>query len=470
MGFRTTGILGLLFIGLLAFLYFYEIGGEEARRKAAEDAKKVFSIDEEQVKRVSVRRRDTTLVCVKDGDLWQIVEPIRTDGDRGSIESLIRSVKNLERTGAIADSEDVASGEVELADFGLKDPDATLALERSDGDADTLYLGDKSPTGSYAYLRRSGDPGILATNAWRKSGLEKGLFDLRDKRVLPFDRDDVRKIEVTGSGREVVLVRQEGEWHLEKPIQDRADEDAVKRLLSRLHTVRARGFSANEAADPSRYGLADPRLEVSLYEGEGLAKKTSVFGDPIRVGGKLRYHGKYLPKAPVFQVDSSLVGDVNKTPSDLRIKEIFAFDSTGVDRVTLAYSDSLVDCARDTVGDGWDVLHPPSVTLSSTMEDLIDDVNDLKAEGYVDGEAPHPADYGLDPPQVRVTIRRGSDVVREVAVGKVGEETYASVDGRTQIVEVKERILNRLKVRLTPMEPDAAADTTRAEIPGASGG
>ena len=168
----------------------------------------------------------------------------------------------------------------------------------------------------------------------------------------------------------------------------------------------------------------------------------------------------------MFQVDSSLVGDLGKTPSDLRIKKIFAFDSTGVDRVTLVYADSVVDCARDTVGDGWDVLVPASVSLSSRLEDVIDEVNDLKAEGYVPGEAPNPAEYGLSQPQVRVTIRRGDDIVREVAVGRVGDKVYASVDGRSQIVEVKEKVLRKLKVQLTPIEPDlGVSDTIRADQP-----
>ena len=468
MGFRTTGILALLLIGLLAFLYYYEIGGEDARKKAAEDAKKVFAIDEKNVTRLTLRRGNTTLVCAKDGDLWQILSPIKTDGDRGSIESLIRSVKNAEKTGAVADSEDVASGKVDLADFGLDTPDVSLTLEQAGQGVDTLHLGDKSPTGSYAYFMRSGDPGILTTNAWRKSGFEKGLLDLRDKRVLPFERDAVRKIEVTSGGREIVLAKREGVWHLEHPVTDRADDEAVRRLLSRLHTVRARDFSAEEADDLSKYGLVEPRLSVSLYEGEGLAKKTSLFGDPTWVGGKLRYHGKYLAKPPIFQVDSSFVADVDKTPSDLRVKAIFAFDSTGVDRVTLAYADSVVDCARDTVGDGWDVIEPASVSLSSKIEDVIDEVNDLKAEGYVSGEAPNPADYGLAPPLVRVTIRRGGEIVREVSVGKVGDKAYASVDGRTQIVEVKEKILKRLKVQLTPLEANEGVAEPMRVVPSAT--
>ena len=126
----------------------------------------------------------------------------------------------------------------------------------------------------------------------------------------------------------------------------------------------------------------------------------------------------------------------------------------------------MVDCARDTVGDGWDVLVPASVSLSSRLEDVIDEVNDLKAEGYVPGEAPNPAEYGLSQPQVRVTIRRGDDIVREVAVGKVGDKVYASVDGRSQIVEVKEKVLRKLKVQLTPIEPDlGVSDTIRADQP-----
>ena len=44
---RNLGIVAVLFVGLGAFVYFYEIeGGKKARSEAAEEAKKLFQFEE----------------------------------------------------------------------------------------------------------------------------------------------------------------------------------------------------------------------------------------------------------------------------------------------------------------------------------------------------------------------------------------------------------------------------------------
>ncbi len=459
MGFKTTGVLAVLFIALLGFFYFYEIKGGEERKEAEAEAKKVLQIDDKQVTRLTVQRRDTTVVVAKEGEGWRVLAPLKTEGDRANIESLLRTVNNLERVQVVADEAAVAGGAVDPGDFGLGErPDITVVLEQ-EGRRDTLFFGDKSPTGSYAYLRMSGSPEILAISSWRKSSFDKGLYDLREKRVMPFDRDAVRKIELSYDGQTIVMLKQGEEWQLEKPVAERGDSETIRRFLSRLWTARAKRFAAEEATDLAPYGLDNPWMRVSVYEGEGLALKEAIVGDAVRAGRINRYYVKYAAKSPILMVDSSFVVSMKKSLSDLRYKKIFAFDAGGIDRVTLVYPDSTVDCKRDTSGAVWTAVEPRfHIVSDENVAELIGEVQELEAKSFVAETLDAPEAYGLDVPAIQVKLWAAGRLVREVLVGKKGDEVYAKGDHRPQVVEVLNSILGKLKLDLIAVAPTATAE------------
>lgn len=456
MSFKTTGFLAALFIALLGFLYFYEIRGGEGRKQAETEARKVLRIDDTEVVRLVVQREDTTVVAVREGDGWRILEPLKTGGDRANIESLLRTGKKLEKVQVVADEASLISGAVDPADFGLGKPEITVVFEREGEQRDSLFFGDKSPTGSYVYLRVSGSPEILAVGAWRKSNFAKGLYDLRDKRVVLFDRDEVRKFEIARDGQVIVASKQGGDWRLEKPVADRGDSLVIRRLLSRLWTAQAKRFVTEEATDLAPYGLDDPWMRISIYEGEGLALKEVILGDGLRAGRIKRYYGKYVAKSPVFTVDSTFVKEMMKTPSELRYKKIFAFDSEGIDRVVLVYPDSTVDCRKDTSSQAWTTLEPRFHAASGkSVEDLIERVKELEAVRFAAETLVLPETYGLDAPAVQVKLWKAGQLAREVALGRKGEQVYARGDARPQVVEVGRSILERLTLELSPFIPDS---------------
>ena len=456
MSFRLTGILVLLFVVLLGFLYFYEIRGEIERRRAMEEARKLLQLEHEKVTRLTLKRRDILLVAAKEKETWQILEPVKTAGDRSGLELLIAAARALEVLQVIVDSAEAAGGGVNLADFGLEDAEVLVVIDQGEGTPDTLAFGDDTPMG-YAYLRRSGNPEILAVQDWRKARFQKNLLELRDRRVVPMDMDRVRRLEIEREGRIIAASKRGVEWYLERPVEDRGDDGAIQALLNMLQSARVREYAAEEAEDPASYGLHRPWLSVRLYEGEDLTEKRVILGDRFKPERLQRYYGKYTSRAPIFIIDSTQIGFLQKTPSDLRLKEIFSFDRAGIDRVRLVSQDATVDCKRDS-GDAWSVAVPPQRTVSAeAVEDFIARVDNLKAGRFVAETLDDAERYGLDRPALQVTLWKGQDVVREVNLGQKGAQVYAKSDGRPQVVEVGSGILGWLTLPLTPVEPGSGS-------------
>src|SRR5205823_1455567 len=60
------------------------------------------------------------------------------------------------------------------------------------------------------------------------------------------------------------LVKKDDGWHLSKPAEERADDQAVQGLVARLAGLRARRIADYPARDLGKYGLDKPQAVVQI--------------------------------------------------------------------------------------------------------------------------------------------------------------------------------------------------------------
>jgi len=419
MRFRSTLIAAMLALGLGAFLYFYEIRGGKRREEAEEFAKKLFHFEEADVQKITLVRNDTTRIVLEKGKdgLWHIAEPIETDADQDAVGRLMDTMKDASCERVVADS---AS---DLGKFGLEHPKVKVALTLKDTTTDTLCVGDFSPTGSYVFAMWAGKPQVFLSKRYVRTRLDQGPFDLRERRVLPFPKEEAKKIVLKYDGKKFVLTGSGDEWEIEEPGKFRADASTVRSFLSRLRTERARKFVLEHPSeeDLRKYGIDEPSLEVTVWLGEEKAQKT------LRVG-KLedwRYYAKDMSREPIFMVDSSFVAYLRKDLMNLRDKHVVRFDRDKVDRIELAYGDSVVVCEKDTSSGDWYLKEPKEGKMKSWRANrLLSDIKFLRAREFL-GKHEDLRPYGLDSPRIVARLLHGKELLAELKVGKYkGDKVY----------------------------------------------
>ena len=304
MSLRTTGGLVLLLAALVGFVYFYEIRGADERFMAQARAGRLLPLKAEAVTGLTVQRGDTTIVIEKSAEGWRILQPVATGGDDGEITGLIRTVQNMDLERVVADSVRIARGQARLSDFGLDRPNLALAIKQA-GRVDSLFWGDRSPTGRYGYIRWSGHPGILAVAAPFRMRLEKGLLRLRDRRVADFNRATVRKIEIARGDARVVVEKLSEAWRLTYPVNDRTDSDEVQKLIKRLYTAEFTRVIAEGPGQAGDYGLESPTLTVSIFDGPDERKKTVRIGRRMGASRFPPFFAAFSARPMVFLVDST---------------------------------------------------------------------------------------------------------------------------------------------------------------------
>jgi hypothetical protein len=477
MRLKTNLIISVIFLGLLGFVYLYEIKGGQERQLEAERQKQLLDFEDHEAQRLTIDAGDTLLVLERrDGD-WVLTSPVETGADADAVERYLRALRETEIEGEpLQDSTAVAADPGVLADYGLDNPRLAvhLGLLADAAPADTFYFGDDTPTDRFTYLRRSGRaPEVLRVRAWRYDNLAKGLHDLRDRRLLAFDKEQVRRLRLRHDGSEVDIVRQEGTWRLTAPWNRAADGTAIDGLLDRLHSERTERI-VDEVPDAQRLadaGLAPGQesVEVTLWLGEDRAEKRLRLGSVADDGER---HALDTSRPHLFLVDTTTVNRLRASADELRAKRVADIDAGSVRSVRLADAGRVVFHAEKDSSGVWQIVEPTGREAKTwRFTTLLSDLDRLEATRFVadaaDVAALDKVAFGLDEPawSLQVGTLDGDGLRLDVGARAEDGTHYVATDVVPTVAAVDGDALEALHLGLDDVSTTPEASTSAAEDP-----
>ena len=194
-GLRSTLALVVVLGGLAAYIYFVTW---KTPAEPASTLEKVFtgvtSDKIEEVKVTSDKGEVSTLK--KDGGSWKLVEPVTAKADEAEASAIANALGQVEIVRVIDENP------ADLKDYGLTTPRITIDFKAAgDKDYRRLLIGEKSPTGADLFAKRNDEKKVFLIPAAQESTMNRSTFDLRDKSVLAFQRDQVDAVSVDAGGR-----------------------------------------------------------------------------------------------------------------------------------------------------------------------------------------------------------------------------------------------------------------------------
>ena len=122
------------------------------------------------------------------------------------------------------------------------------------------------------------------SNKKQKAEAAKPATDTATK-ILTIPEDQIQEIKLKKTGAETTVLRKgdDGKWQIAEPKPLRADQDAVKSLVSSLSTLTADKVVEDKATDLSAYGLNAPTLDVTITKKDGKSQDLLV-GDDTPTG------------------------------------------------------------------------------------------------------------------------------------------------------------------------------------------
>jgi hypothetical protein len=441
MRWQTTAALALLLAILGGFYYFYEVRWGPAREDAAARKGRVFGADTKDVTGVHLKRGSESLRLQREGDQWQVVEPVKARGSRPAVDEVLATVLT-----ARIDRE-IDPNPKSLADFGLDKPAVDITLTLKDGRALGLQLGAKNPTGVWVYARERDKPAVFVLGESVLRDTTKPVADFRDRTILAFDAKEVTGFEVVLPDQTLAVEGETRAWRITRPVALRADNDTVVEFLDRLTGQKVKEFVADAKTTGDPYGLEHPvRVTVHTGRDKDRVSRTLLLGK-VETAKK----GVYAMRAgesSVLLLPDEVWNQVPKNVAALRNKSVVEVERDKVAKLEIESAKGSVTVARDN--NQWKIVAPQALAADQVeVGAVLTKLNDLRAQGFLSDDATGIARY-LAKPDVRVALTDQAGATTTVLLASSPEKrggtpsAYAGVAGKGPVTLVDAKALDDL--------------------------
>jgi len=257
-GLRTLGVLVALLGGLAAYLYYVDA---EKPVGETEEKPKVFAVQADQIEELKVSTiAGGVAELKKSAGGWYLAGPQQIRADDSEVTGITSNLAS------VAIQRVVEESPANLGDYGLREPVAEVSFKAKGAkEFTTLQIGTKTPTGSDLYAKTAKDKKVFLVSGYLESTFNRTPFDLRDKKIISFDREKVDRIEIRHGTSLVSLVKAKGEWRMNAPVDARGDFGAIEGLIG-------------------QYGSDS----VSMYDVHAMAAQSNIWHQPRASRGRAR--------------------------------------------------------------------------------------------------------------------------------------------------------------------------------------
>lgn len=232
-----------------------------------------------------------------------------------------------------------------------------------------------------------------------RGGEQRRAAEEAEKRLFPgVAAEDIRAIELTTmDGRSARIERTDDGWRLREPLDFPADPLAADTISSSLAELESAAV-LEDAQDPEVYSLGEKARVLRFETDEGryelrIGSKTPVGSETYVTAGE---------EKRIVTVETFRAASLTRSLEDLRERRPLRFDREAIERIEVRWPEGGVVLEKQ---DGaWKMVEPLETGADeTTVENLLSDLNFLRATGFLD-DPPPDEEVGLDAPIVNVAL------------------------------------------------------------------
>lgn len=206
---------------------------------------------------------------------------------------------------------------------------------------------------------------------------EQSLTALEGTPLLQIDSASVDKITIESPDLALTLVKRGLEWHIEKPLAARADQNAVASLLHEAHSSVIKATVSGKPEKHPLFQVDSTGIAVKFFK-ENVEQGSLVVGK--QGPGYSDLYVRAGNSNDVCLVDAAVSGSARRTLKDWRDRTIVPLSREGLNEIRFQYGDtSFVVTWRDSI---WVVGKDPAD--DAVMNNLLGSLTALQADGFLD--------------------------------------------------------------------------------------
>jgi Domain of unknown function (DUF4340) len=437
MKFRGLIIAVLVLSALGGLLYWsnHHKPSPESTASTSPASPYVLKMDQGSITQLSFERKGAepvTLVKANAGK-WQITEPKALNADQDEVSGVLSTLSSLSSDRLV---DQKAS---DLKQYGLDDPSLTLEITSADHRQRKLLLGDDTPAGGDVYAMLAGDPRVYTIASYNKTSLEKGLNDLRDKRLVTIAPDKVSRVALQKKPQTIEFARIKDGWQILKPQPMRADSFAVDEFVRSVTDARMdlSGHDSDHAA--ADFAKATPVATVTLTGDQGVQTLD------VRKN-KNDYYAKSNDVEGIYKVDASLGTTLSQNLDGFRDKKLFDFGYEDPSKIELHEGPK----SWFLMHSGTDWWSNGKKMDSSNVESVVDKLRDLQATGFPTS--------GFSTPVFEATVvSNDGKRVDKVLISRSGDSCIAKRENEAALYQLSSSALTDLMDAADALKPAVKA-------------
>ncbi len=245
---------------------------------------------------------------------------------------------------------------------------------------------------------------------------QKEKAEAEAKKVFALEADRIETLEIAVPEKPPVrLKREEAGWKITDPVQAEVEKSAVESLVNTLAGLSWDVEVAREAEDLKPFGLTDPgQLKIRFTAGDRGFELVIGEKNPVGRG----YYARRGDGNQVFLLETSSWSLLNKGLDELRRRALFTFKPEEVTGLSLEWAGGAA--FRVEREEGSDVWRAPERTglkiKGSKVRNVIDQVQWLRAQSFVEEGIAKLDSHGLMPPHVKVRLHLVGERTAELSL------------------------------------------------------
>lgn len=425
--------------------------------------------DLRQVQRIDLQWSEGYVQLARRQGAWMMQQPVAAPADAGKVEQLVTALAGLAIVDFVADAQpDPLAYRLSVDDAAAQ---AALWWE-GDEIGLRMFFGKETPaTNGIIYARRGDGDSVYTVSRSILDNWPPKPMDLRDRRVLRIDPQDVIALRIRQGETRTTLERRRGDaWGITEPARSPADTEFVNRLIANIAGLTAVRFIEPAQTNLALFGLQPPVVEieidsvppaVSVAQGSVAAPaepvKTRLWIGRFDETGANVYGmlasdrlGFTFPAASLRTADAGvdwLVVPVNW----LRYRErlVLNIDPDRVRRMTRIAAGAPETAAERSSEKGWKAVAPGDGAVDEkALSDILAALSSLKAVRIV-SDAPTPDNrYGFETPALRLTVGLSGEgaIVKTLLLGARAEQdgVYAMLQGHDLVFILSDDVAVRI--------------------------
>jgi hypothetical protein len=486
---KTLALLGgmlLLLLALGSYAWFGVYQADVKKKELKEITDVLLPFPASAIQSLTLTAGAETTSLVRDGETFRITAPLKTPADKNVVDGVTGRLAGLKMVRSIGDQKD-------LKPFGLDNPRLKIAIttgavKAPDGGAPIAAgsfefdLGDDNSYDGTLFAKLGGSSRVVICESGLKAALTKNLFDLREKRVLPFEQSNLKHLDVATPKLAYGLDRVgDGHWKLTTPIAETAETTKANQIANALSSLKATRFATEQATqeDLKRFGLDHQSDTAVLTLGGDAPQKTLVLGQ-VSDGKSQHAYAKRAEEAWIAEVPTSIFKDLEVELIDLRDKTVLAFEPAEAKGLRFSSGGPPFEATRAMIkppdggasSEAWTLEASAKGTAKKwKLSGLLSNLHNLKGSTIVtDAATPAQlAEFGLEHPGKTATVvGEGGKALAILEVGKLKDnKNYVRAAGASRIFQVDSYRLGDLPNSVEdladlpppPPKPDAGATT-----------